>query len=47
MLLRNDRWTLRGTVSMGVRGEGGRCKLTEYVVFSDVAKHTDWIWRHT
>lgn len=43
-LLHNNRWTLRGIVSAGINDANtGGCKLTDYVVFTDVAKFIDWI----
>lgn len=43
-LLRKNRWTLRGIVSAGLNDiNTGGCMLTEYVVFTDVSKFTDWI----
>jgi secreted trypsin-like serine protease len=41
----NGRWTLRGLVSAAIRGPDGSCDLENYVVFTDVARHIDWIKR--
>lgn len=44
----NDQeiWQLRGIVSIGVALQGSNvCDPNHYVVFTDVAKHVDWIKR--
>lgn len=39
-------WQLRGVVSVGVALQGqGICDPSQYIVFTDVAKHLDWIRR--
>ncbi|XP_055695262.1 serine protease gd-like isoform X2 [Lutzomyia longipalpis] len=41
---RDGRWTLRGVVSTSLLTDGSNtCNLNEYVVFTDVAKFTEWI----
>lgn len=43
-LQRNGRWMLRGIVSAGVNDPNNNgCKLHDYVIFTDVAKFTEWI----
>ncbi|KAK9753134.1 Serine protease gd N-terminus [Popillia japonica] len=42
MMLRDGRWTLRGVVSMSIADQG-RCDLSQYLVFTDVSKFSDWI----
>lgn len=47
MLYRNNQWMLRGIVSSGIKDpETGRCKLTDYVVFTDVSVFSSWILNH-
>lgn len=36
-------WQLRGLVSIGVALQGTTCDPSNYVIFTDVAKHLDWI----
>lgn len=37
-------WQIRGLVSVGVAFQGKDiCDTSQYVVFTDVAKHLDWI----
>lgn len=44
MIYRNNRWMLRGIVSSGIKDpETRRCKLTDYVVFTDVFLFVPWI----
>ncbi|KAG5885426.1 hypothetical protein JTB14_036073 [Gonioctena quinquepunctata] len=39
-------WQLRGVVSVGVALQGqGVCDTSQYIVFTDVAKHLSWIQR--
>lgn len=44
-MLRNGRWTLRGTVSasLGTGDPNMPCNLQHFVVYSDVAKFIPWI----
>lgn len=45
-MLRNNRWTLRGTVSasLGQKLKGAPvCDLKNYVIYSDVAKFISWV----
>ncbi|KAH8384149.1 hypothetical protein KR009_012253 [Drosophila setifemur] len=42
MVLRDNRWLLRGIVSVGER-ERGRCQLNQYVLYCDLSKHLAWI----
>lgn len=39
----NNQWSLRNLVSMSTDDARSYCDLTQYVVFTDVAKHYDWI----
>ena len=40
----NTVWQIRGIVSVGVALQGqGVCDPKHYIVFTDVAKHVDWI----
>ncbi|KAL3270853.1 hypothetical protein HHI36_021371, partial [Cryptolaemus montrouzieri] len=40
----NTIWQIRGLVSIGVALKtGGFCDTTQYTLFTDVAKHVDWI----
>lgn len=39
----DNQWMLRGLVSMSKEEDQSQCDLTQYVVFTDVAKHYDWI----
>lgn len=40
----NTVWQIRGIVSVGVALQGqGVCDPSHYIVFTDVAKHLDWI----
>lgn len=44
MVYRNNRWMIRGIVSAGLtNGKNGQCILTEYIIFTDVAKFLPWI----
>lgn len=41
---RNNRWVLGGIVSAGLSdANSGACKLTDYVVFTDISQYTSWI----
>ncbi|XP_037730952.1 serine protease gd [Drosophila subpulchrella] len=42
MVLRNNRWYIRGVVSLSPR-QGDICDLSKYVIYCDVAKHIDWV----
>ncbi|KAH8278380.1 hypothetical protein KR018_001354 [Drosophila ironensis] len=42
MVRRNDRWLLRAIVSVG-EVERDKCKLSQYVLYCDLAQHLDWI----
>ncbi|XP_017845315.1 uncharacterized protein LOC108601868 [Drosophila busckii] len=44
MVLRNNRWFLRGIVSVAQRAGLG-CDLSRYVIYCDVARHLSWIER--
>ncbi|KAH8338346.1 hypothetical protein KR059_000936 [Drosophila kikkawai] len=44
MVRRGSRWMLRGIVSSGERDPSGSCKLTQYVLYCDLAKHLEWIY---
>lgn len=47
VFIRNHRWYLRGIVSLTVAKDGLRvCDTKHYVVFTDVAKYTDFITRN-
>lgn len=39
----SDVWQLRGLVSIGVALQGQSCNPSQYVIFTDLAKHMDWI----
>lgn len=39
----NNQWMLRRLVSIQTEEDPSQCDLTQYVVFTDVAKHFDWI----
>ncbi|XP_032597974.1 serine protease gd [Drosophila grimshawi] len=44
MIKRNNRWLLRGIVSLGQRSLVGICNNThQYVLYSDLSKHMTWI----
>lgn len=44
MIYQNDRWTLRGIVSAGVSDLNTKsCKLTDYVLFTDVSQFSSWL----
>ncbi|KAH8284021.1 hypothetical protein KR054_007644 [Drosophila jambulina] len=43
MVRQGSRWLLRGIVSSGERDPAGSCKLTQYVLYCDLAKHLEWI----
>lgn len=38
-----DVWQIRGLVSIGVALQGKTCNPSHYVIFTDLAKHLDWI----
>ncbi|EDV48860.1 serine protease gd [Drosophila erecta] len=42
IVLRNNRWYVRGVVSLSPR-RGDICDLSKYVIYCDVAKHIDWV----
>ncbi|XP_017076709.2 LOW QUALITY PROTEIN: serine protease gd [Drosophila eugracilis] len=42
IVLRNNRWYIRGVVSLSPR-QGDICDLSKYVIYCDVAKHLDWV----
>ncbi|XP_017001400.2 chymotrypsin-like protease CTRL-1 [Drosophila takahashii] len=42
VVLRNNRWYIRGVVSLSPR-QGEICDLSKYVIYCDVAKHIDWV----
>lgn len=42
-IFENNRWSLRGIVSTGLADGSGACKLTDYVVFTDVSFFSIWI----
>ncbi|XP_030371339.1 serine protease 42 [Scaptodrosophila lebanonensis] len=46
MVKRNNRWLLRGIVSLGERGTPGQCNLNQYVLYCDLSKHMAWIMQH-
>lgn len=47
MIHRNGRWMLRGLVSAGLSdANNGMCKLTDYIIFTDVAEFLPWIRAH-
>lgn len=41
----DSQWSLRKLVSMSTDDDQSHCDLTQYVVFTDVVKHYDWIER--
>ncbi|XP_017870605.1 PREDICTED: serine protease gd [Drosophila arizonae] len=49
MILRNNRWMLRGTVSAALpsdknlSSDSAQCCTTQYIIYADVAKFLDWI----
>ncbi|XP_064555233.1 serine protease gd isoform X2 [Drosophila montana] len=51
MILKNNRWMLRGTVSAALpadprgslRNDSALCCTSQYVIYADVAKFIDWI----
>ncbi|ALC45542.1 Sp212, partial [Drosophila busckii] len=43
MVKHNNRWLLRGIVSLGERSAVSRCNLNQYVLYCDLSKHTTWI----
>lgn len=45
MVLRNNRWFVRGIVSLAQRSGNG-CDLSRYVIYCDVARHLGWIERN-
>lgn len=45
MVHRNDRWIIRGIVSAGLSDvNNGMCKLTDFIIFTDVEKFLPWIY---
>lgn len=42
MLQENDVWVLRGVISAGQR-LANRCDLTQPVIYTDLARHIDWV----
>ncbi|KAH8258230.1 hypothetical protein KR038_008057 [Drosophila bunnanda] len=42
IVLRNNRWVLRGIVSISP-SRGNNCDLSSYVIYCDVSQHLDWI----
>lgn len=42
MVYRNNRWLVRGIVSLAQRAGNG-CDLSRYVIYCDVARHLNWI----
>lgn len=47
VFVRNHRWYLRGIVSLTVAKDGLRvCDTRHYVVFTDVAKYSDFITKN-
>lgn len=42
IVLRNNRWYVRGVVSLSPR-HGEICDLSKYVIYCDVARHIDWV----
>ncbi|KAH8338345.1 hypothetical protein KR059_000937 [Drosophila kikkawai] len=42
MVLRNNRWVMRGIVSLSP-SKGGSCDLSQYVIYCDISMHLDWI----
>ncbi|EDV44016.2 uncharacterized protein Dana_GF18776 [Drosophila ananassae] len=45
MILRNNRWVVRGIVSLSPR-KGEICDLSNYVIYCDVTKYLTWIRRN-
>ncbi|KAH8383537.1 hypothetical protein KR009_009228 [Drosophila setifemur] len=45
MLQEQDIWMMRGVVSAGQR-LGNRCDLTQPVIYTDLARHIDWLRQH-
>lgn len=44
MIKRNERWTLRGIVSIALEDPVSKsCDLTKYFIFADVAKVVRWL----
>lgn len=44
MIRRTNRWMLRGIVSTGLSdANNGLCKLTDFIIFTDIAKFLPWI----
>ncbi|XP_023161681.1 tryptase isoform X2 [Drosophila hydei] len=43
MIKRNNRWLLRGVVSLGERSTVDHCNNNQYVLYCDLAKHMTWI----
>lgn len=44
MIRRTNRWMLRGIVSTGLSdATNGLCKLTDFIIFTDIAKFLPWI----
>ncbi|KAH8418093.1 hypothetical protein KR222_011605 [Zaprionus bogoriensis] len=43
MIKRNNRWLLRGIVSLGERTSVGHCNLNQYVLYCDLSKHLTWL----
>lgn len=49
MILKNNRWMLRGTVSAALpsekspSGASAQCCISQYIIYADVAKFIDWI----
>ncbi|KAH8384150.1 hypothetical protein KR009_012254 [Drosophila setifemur] len=42
IVLRNNRWVMRGVVSLSPR-QGQICDLSQYAIYCDITKHLDWI----
>lgn len=40
-----NRWFLKGLVSSGFVTSEGKCDVTEFSLFTDVLKYTDWIYQ--
>ncbi|KAH8337703.1 hypothetical protein KR074_007459, partial [Drosophila pseudoananassae] len=45
IVLRNNRWVIRGVVSLSPR-LGVICDLSQYAIYCDVSTYTDWIREH-
>lgn len=43
MLKQDGRWVLRGIVSVSLKNEDNKCDVHNYIVYTDVAKFSDWI----